>query len=193
MRETAHETFERRRRSRAEQVDYDVSILLQHIRPAFRADGQAASELKQRLSDTKGRIIKYECFYAREWFAKFFDSDRSLVIHKLKVSKWKIVKHLERFFSAAMTEKILNQLDIFCNDEVYFKTFVEKLKSKLIFARPDQILKFCFDLYDYNDNKFICLQDMAKFNLEFAGLCSELVHDYNDISAIILRKRKIFE
>jgi hypothetical protein len=53
------------------------------------------------------------------------------------VSKWKIVKHLERFFSAAMTEKILNQLDIFGNDEVYFKTFVEKLKSKLIFARPD--------------------------------------------------------
>ena len=106
MREINYETLERKK-SQREQVDYDVSILLGHIRPAFRADGQAASELKTRLADPKGRMIKYECFYAREWFAKFFDSDKSLVIHKLKVSKWRIVKHLERCFSPAMTEKIL--------------------------------------------------------------------------------------
>ena len=34
---------------------------------------------------------------------------------------------------------------------------------------------------------------MAKFNQEFAGICAELVHDYNDVSALLLRKRKGFE
>jgi hypothetical protein len=92
-----------------------------------------------------------------------------------------------------MTDKIIAYLDIGGNDEVYFKTFVEKLKSKFLFARHDQVLKFCFDLYDYNDNKLVCIHDLARFNEEFTGICTELVHDYNDISAVLLRKRKLFE
>lgn len=34
---------------------------------------------------------------------------------------------------------------------------------------------------------------MTKFNQEFTGICAELVHDYNDISTVLLKKRKIFE
>ena len=137
--------------------------------------------------------MKYECYYAREWFAKSYDADKSLTIHKMKVSKLRIVKHLERCFSQAMTDKIVAYLDLVGNDEVYFKTFVEKLKSKLILARHEQVLKFSFDLFDYNDNKLVCMQDMARFNEEFAGVCTELVHDYNDITAVLLRKRKLFK
>lgn len=131
----------------------DVSYLLSHVRNTLKHDGSVQLELKKRLLDPKKMSLNEKDFYTLEWFSKFYDSDKTLTMHKMIVPRWKIAKHIERTFSPAMTEKILNSLEIIGNQEVHYKTFLSKVGSKLISAKREHILRFCFDMLDYNDNK----------------------------------------
>jgi len=84
-------------------------------------------------------------------------------------------------------------LDLVGDGHIYYKSFIERLKSKLIFVKPDQILKFCFDVFDANNNRSICMQDMTTFSNTFAGVCVELMHDYLDISRVLLQKSRVYQ
>ena len=171
----------------------DVSSLLEHVRPLYLADGSVEQELKWRLSEATCKGIKPECYYTREWFARAFDGDKSLVLFKLQVPIAKIQKHLEKTFPAEMSMKIMAGLDFVGDGHIYYKAFIKRLKSKLIFVKPDQILKFCFDVFDANNNRSICMQDMTTFSNTFAGVCVELMHDYLDISRVLLQKSCVYQ
>ena len=54
-------------------------------------------------------------------------------------------------------------------------------------------MKLCFDLYEYNDNKYVCMQDLDKFNQEFTGVCVEVAQDYADISRVLCKKKHVNE
>ena len=54
-------------------------------------------------------------------------------------------------------------------------------------------MRLCFELIDYNDNKSICMQDLAKFNDEFSGVCIEVAEDYANICTYICSKKKHHE
>jgi hypothetical protein len=79
--------------------EMDVTLLISHIRPAYKHDGQSANDIKKRLIDAKQKNIKYECYYTREWFSKYYDSDKTLTIHRMTTPRWKIVRHIEKTFN----------------------------------------------------------------------------------------------
>jgi Ca2+-binding EF-hand superfamily protein len=54
-------------------------------------------------------------------------------------------------------------------------------------------MRFCFNLFDYNDDGLVCLHDMIKFNIEFAGVAVELINDHMDITQAIQAKKRMFE
>jgi Ca2+-binding EF-hand superfamily protein len=100
---------------------------------------------------------------------------------KVYIPVAKIRTHLERVFSPAMTEKIMISLDLIFGECVY-KQLLDKVQQVLLSNKQDSVMRFCFNLFDYNDDGLVCLHDMIKFNIEFAGVAVELINDHMDIT-----------
>ena len=82
----------------------------------------------------------------------------------------------------------MHNLDLAGVNEITFKILLDKLATKLTNRSREVQLKFCFDLFDVDNNGKICLRDLEFLNREFAGVCHLLHQDYVDISKFVKLK-----
>jgi hypothetical protein len=169
-----------------------ASVLLDHMQPSQLANGLAEKEMKLRLLQTDIIDLRYDSVYLRSCVSAFYGASNPYTINKIIIQNAKVRNHLEAVFPPSMAEKIMNSLDLSCG-EIYYKQFIDQVKSCLVSITRPQIMRLCFNLLDYNDDGKICLQDLVKFNSDFVGTCSEISCDHIDVIEAIKAKWKKYE